>query len=167
MKFTDERRDQAQTQSQQILNSADFSVGDNIKSEYDMWSWIFQEVANIRMEVSRLGTLVRVNNSASPGYLDVYHAHIYSFLLPVSVVISDDLWDKIYQLWLKTKSDILKYYQQKNNVMNLKIPFALIQELDGLYRIALLAAQRAGLGFKVSAKIDTQEAISKAIAVSN
>ncbi len=167
MRFTDERRIQAQSQSAELFDSPDFHVADNIKSEYDMWSWIFQEIANLRMEVSRLGTMVRINNASSPNFLEVYHSHIYSLLLPVSVVISDDLWKKIYELWLKTKNDILAYQSKRSAVQNLKIPFPLIQELDGLYRIALLAAQRAGLGFKVQMQVDTEKAIARAISVSS
>lgn len=167
MKQTGDRVTTSQEQQGNVLNTAAFSVSDNIKSEFDMWSWIYQEIANLRVEVSRLGTYVRVNNRSSPDFLDAYHAHLYSLLLPVSVVIPDVLWNKIEQLWLEYKTDIDKYYILRKSVPNAKIPFSLIKKLDGLYRASLLMAQKAGLGFKVTVQQDIENAIEKAITVSH
>ena len=73
-----------------------FKVGNDIKSEYSMFGLIFSEIAVLRMECSRLGTMVRINNSNSPNYLEGYHAHIYSLLLPCSTVTADKnhIWNK-------------------------------------------------------------------------
>lgn len=135
----------------------------SVKSQYSMWGFVFQEIANIRMEVSRLGVAVRINNSSSPLYLETYHSHIYSFLIPISVIIQETKWKKIEALWLECKKDIEKYLTERKAIPNKKIPFTLIQKLDRLYRIALLAAQLAGLGISVETDTDIGKAIEEAI----
>lgn len=146
------------------LEDTTFRVDNNVKTEFDMWVWIYQEIANIRMEVSRLGTYVRINNNVSPNFLVPYHSHIYSLLLPMSVVIPNAIWFRIEKEWLICKKDINDYLTIKASVPNKKIPFKLIRQLDKLYRIALLVAQKSGLGMRTSSMMDTNEAIENAIA---
>lgn len=135
----------------------------SVKSAYSMFGFIFQELANIRMELSRLAVSVRINNKNSPNNLELYHAHIYSFLIPISVVIDSDKWKLIERLWLECKRDIQNYLNQRNAIPNKKIPFELIFKLDKLYRISLLAAQKAGLGITIETETDIDKAISDAI----
>lgn len=158
-----ERYSEAMEQRSNVLQESSFGVADNLKATYDMWSWIYQEIANIRMEVSRLGLLVRMNQANSPGFLESYHAHIYSLFVPVSVILDDAHWDQIQLLWLSVKADIITFNKQRRAVPNKRIPFELIRRLDNLYRIALLVAQKAGLGFRVELEHDVGEAIAKAI----
>lgn len=162
-KSTSKRYDDSQQTSKKVLEDSMFRVSDKIKSEYDMWYWIFQEIANLRLEVSRLGILVRINNRDSPNYIEPYHSHIYSLLLPVSVVIPDKIWKKIYAYWLSIKTDINNFHRQRASVTNKKIPFELIRKLDNLYRAALLTAQKAGLGIKVTYEEDIDAAIERSI----
>ena len=135
----------------------------SVKSQYSMWGFVFQELANIRMEVSRLGLMVRINNASSPNYLSLYHSHIYSFLIPISVVIESSKWKKVEELWLNCKRDINNYLKQRSVNPNKKIPFELIFNLDILYRIALLVAQKAGIGITVETEGDVDKAIEDAI----
>lgn len=135
----------------------------SVKSAYSMFGLIFQELANLRMELSRLGFMVRVNNKDSPNYLTPYHSHIYSFLIPVSVVIDFNKWTKVEKLWLECRSNIEMYLKQRNIIPNKKIPFELIFKLDKLYRISLLAAQKAGLGITIETEGDIDKAIEDAI----
>ena len=158
-----ERKNRSQKVSKDILSDGTFSVSDKFKAEYDMWSWIYQEISNLRLEVSRLGTYVRINNQTSPGYLEPYHSHIYSLLLPLSVMIPDDIWVRIELKWLEIKKQISEFLKSRRTVPNKKIPFTLIFELDKLYRIALLAAQKAGLGIRASFDTDLDSAIEQAI----
>lgn len=138
-------------------------VSDNMKAEYDMWSWIYQEIANIRIEVSRLGLAVRINNSVSPNYLIPYHAHIYSLLIPMSPVVADTVWMNIEKKWLSVKIEINEFQKKRRGLPNARIPFKLIKDLDDLYRTALLLAQKGGLGFKVTLDVDIDKAIESAI----
>jgi hypothetical protein len=128
-----------------------------------MWYWIFQEIANIRLEVSRLGIMVRMNNKESPNYIETYHSHIYSLLLPISPVIPDRIWKKIEDYWLSVKTEIIEFHKQRINIPNKRIPFTLIRKLDNLYRAALLTAQKAGLGIKVTFEEDIDKAIERSI----
>jgi hypothetical protein len=150
-------------QGGQSGSSEMFPVQPNIKSQYSMFGYIFQEIANIRMEVSRLGIAVRVNNNSSPSYLEMYHAHIYSFLIPVSVIISEDKWKKVENLWMLCGKEINEYFARRNSIPNLKIPKQLIERLDKLYRIALILAQHANLGITVETESDISKAIEDAI----
>lgn len=158
-----ERYNQKMKEGGQSLTDTAFRVSDNIKTEYDMWVWIYQEIANIRMEVSRVATMVRVNNYTSPNFLVPYHSHIYSLLIPMSVVIDTNTWKKIEREWLRCKQEINNYVILKQNIPNKKIPFKLIRDLDNLYRIALLVAQKAGLGMRVTVNENVEDAIEKAI----
>lgn len=167
MKLSNQRYQTSQKQNSGLLTDSSFRVSDNLKAEYDMWSWIYQEIANLRLEVSRLGAYVRVNNNQSPNFLEAYHSHIYSLLLPISVVVSDELWKKIEGRWLEVKNEINEYLKQKKVVHNKRIPFELIRKLDNLYRISLLVAQKAGLGFKVEYQKDVELSIEKAITASD
>ena len=136
----------------------------NIKAEYDTWSWYYSELSNIRTECSKLGLLVRINNKSSPGYLNVYHAHIYSFLQMVITVLPENVSDKIKELWLQTKDDINEFFSNKElSGLDLKIPQELITTLDFLYDIALKIAQEAGLGFKITLSERTIDSLSKRI----
>jgi hypothetical protein len=135
----------------------------SVKSAYSMFGFIFQELANIRMELSRLAVSVRINNKDSPNSLELYHAHIYSFLIPISVVIDSNKWKLIEKLWLDCKSSMNVYLKQRQVIPNKKIPFELIFKLDKLYRISLLAAQKAGLGITIESETDIDKAISDAI----
>lgn len=154
-------------ESSQALGDERFFVGDNVKAEYDMWSWIYQEIANLRMEVSRLGFMVRINSESSPGYLNPYHAHIYSLLIPVSVIVPYDLWQKIETDWLNAKRAINEFHRMRRAVPGKKVPFELIQQLDKLHRIALLLAQKAGLGIKMTMSQDIDQSIENAITARN
>jgi hypothetical protein len=166
MNFSNQGYDTNVKQRGDSLTTPEFKVADNLKSEFDMWSWNFQEISNLRAEVSRLGMLVRVNNSNSPSFISLYHAHIYSLLIPISVVITDKTWEKVEGLWLKTKEEIDIYMLQRANVPNKKIPFSMIKKLDALYRVSLIVAQKAGLGFKVQVMHDEEKAIERAITIS-
>jgi len=166
MDLSNSKYDSNIKQQGDVLNNKDFKVADNLKSEFDMWSWNFQEISNLRAEVSRLGMLVRVNNSTSPQFLALYHAHIYSLLIPISVVITDTTWQKVENLWLTTKKEIDLFEIQRKNVHNKKVPFSLIKKLDALYRVSLIVAQKAGLGFKVQVMHDEEKAIERAITIS-
>jgi len=161
-KETSEKYNEVMNQGQDTGMDSMFPVH-SVKSQYSMWGFIFQELANLRMELSRLGVLVRINNQNSPKHLTTYHAHIYSFLIPISVVIESSKWNNIEQIWLGCKQDIQNYLRQKSVVPNKKIPFELILKLDKLYRIALLAAQKAGLGITIESDEDIDSAIEKAI----
>lgn len=162
--LTGQRYEESMNQRSNVLTDGSFAVQDNLKATYDMWTWIYQEIANIRQEVSRLGLLVRMNRPNSPEYLDPYHAHIYSLLVPVSTVVNDYTWNRIELMWLEIKNEIVRFNNQRRAVHNKKIPFELIRRLDGLYRVALLLAQKAGLGFRVELEHDVGDAIAKAIA---
>lgn len=152
-----------QNAAKQVLDDGMFRVSDKIKSEYDMWVWIYQEIANLRLEVSRLGTYVRINNKISPQYLETYHSHIYSLLIPVSTIIPDNIWKLVDKKWLDVKDTINDFNRKRKNIPNKKIPFELIRDLDKLYRVALLAAQKAGLGIRVTFETDLDKAIETAI----
>jgi hypothetical protein len=107
--------------------------------------------------------MVRLNNSSSPEYLDIYHTLIYSFLEQVSVVIPEYLWKKIFKLWCNTKSDIIIYQKKRKVVPGLKIPIELINKLDRLHRISLLAAQKGNLGISIVADVDVNKAIEDSV----
>ena len=158
-----ERYDDSQSTSRKVLNDPMFKVGDKVKSEFDMWAWIFTEISNIRLEVSRLGSYVRINTKTSPQFLDVYHSQIMALLLPISVVIPDNIWKKIDNKWLEAKTDIINFNKQRKVNPNKKIPFELIRKLDTLYRVALLAAQKAGLGIRTHYTEDIDKAIETSI----
>jgi hypothetical protein len=78
-------------------------------------------------------------------------------------VIRDDLWLKIENKWLALKQDVNTYLTERKAIPNKKIPFKLIRELDQMYRIALLMAQKAGLGFRISTDVDIDKALERAI----
>ena len=158
------RYDKSQKQTSQLSETGKFSVSNNIQAEYDMWSWIYQEIANIRIRVNQLGMIVRLNNSNSPDYLEAYHADIYSLLLPISVIINDSTWKEIETMWLELKVDINEYLKQRGVIRNKKIPFELIRKLDKLYRIAILVAQKGGLGIKITTNLDFEKSIENMIA---
>lgn len=144
--------------SESILN-----VSKNLKAEYDMFGYIYSHIATIRARTSDLGSLVRINNSNSPNFLDMYHTQIYAFLEQVSVILPNNLVQKITENWLSIHSDIQEFHSKRRVVPNMKIPFQLIQRLDNLHRIALLAAQKAGLGIKITFDTDINAAIESAI----
>ncbi len=158
------RYDKSQKETNKLSETGEFSVSNNIKAEYDMWSWIYQEIANIRIRVNQLGMMVRLNNENSPSFLEAYHSDIYSLLLPISVVINDSVWKKVETIWLGLKKEINEYLQKRTVVRNKKIPFELIRNLDKLYRIALLVAQKGGLGIKITTNMNFEQSIEKMIA---
>ena len=163
LKKASDNYNQGQSDSRKSTENNLFSVSDKIKSEYDMWSWIFQEIANLRLEVSRLATFVRINNKDSPKYLEAYHAHVYSLLIPLSTIIPDKIWKLITDKWVSLKKDIINFNKTRIGSPNRKIPFELIRNLDKLYRIALLAAQKAGLGIRITFDVDLDRAIEDTI----
>jgi len=139
-------------------------ITNNVKSEYDMWAWIFQEIATLRIEVSRLGSLVRLNNPQSPSYIEAYHAQLYALLIPIRPVIPSHVWNKIEKLWLDTKNEIDNYFKKRHIAPNKKIPFELIKQLDKLYLIAVIVIQKGGLGFRTTKSEDMDAALEAAIA---
>jgi len=147
-----------------LSETGQFSVSKNVQAEYDMWSWIYQEIANIRIRVNQLGMVVRLNNENSPNYLEAYHADIYSLLLPISVVVADGTWYSVEKMWLEVKQEINEYLIKRKVISNKKIPFGLIRKLDRLYRIALLVAQKGGLGIKITINQNFEDSIEKMIA---
>ena len=153
----------SQAMRSRMPGEGNISAKNNVTSEYDMWSWIFQEIANIRMEVSRLSTLVRINNVNSPAYLEIYHAHIYSLLIVVSPLVRYSVWHKIDALWLDTAEEIKSFLVIQQSVPDKKIDFELIRKLDKLYRIALRIIQFVGLGVRVTASHDENAAMEKMI----
>jgi len=138
-------------------------VKDNVKSEYSMFGLIFNQIAILRTRTSDAGVMVRLNNQSSPEYLDIYHTLIYSFLEQVSVIIPDYLWKKIFKMWVETKNEIIKYQKRRNAIHNLKIPQDIINRLDRLHRVSLLAAQRANLGINLVNDVDINRAIEDAV----
>ena len=139
------------------------NAGLGVTSEYSMWGFIFQEIANLRVEVSRLSTLVRLNNEASPNYLEMFHAHLYSLMIDVSPIITPKFWEKLDALWINAKYDIDNFLQLRKSIPNRKIPFELIRKLDKIYRVSLRIIQMTGLGIKISANIDESSAMQKMI----
>jgi len=158
------RYEKNQKQTSKLSETGQFSVSNNIQAEYDMWSWIYQEIANIRIRVNQLGMMVRLNNENSPDYLEAYHSDIYSLLLPISVVINDNVWKDVEDMWLEIKGNINEYLKQRGVIHNKKIPFELIRSLDKLYHIALLVAQKGGLGIKITTNQNFEQSIEKMIA---
>lgn len=158
-----EHYNESQKTSKEVLDNPMFRVSDKTRAEYDMWVWIYQEVANLRLEVSRLGSYVRINNKLSPTFLDVYHSHIYSLLIPVSTILPNRVWNLVDNSWLQTKKDIIEFNKMRKTNPNKKIPFELIRKLDALYRAALLSAQKAGLGIRVTFEENIDKAIENAI----
>ena len=140
-----------------------FKVGNDVKSTYDMFGLIFSEIAVLRLEVNRLGTLCRINNSSSPNYLEGYHSHIYSLLLPCSTITSDFIWKKVDNFWIATGQEINNYLNARRNTPNLRIPTELLRKLDKLFRTALLMQQNAGLGIRTEKITDTTASIEAAI----
>ena len=135
----------------------------DMKSEFSMFGLIFNQVAIIRSRTSDLGSIVRINNSDSPSFLDAYHTQIYAFLEQIAPVIPQHLWTKIFNMWIKTKHDINDYQRKRRTIHNMKIPFELILTLDKLHRIAILAAQRGGLGINLVADVDINKEIENTI----
>ena len=133
------------------------------KAEYSLWGWSYNELSNLKIEISRVGLLVRLNNSASPDYLNVYHSHLYSLLLPLSTIIEDKIWNKIDDMWHRLEVDIVEFDRRRRVVRNLKVPRNLIEKLDTLYRISLLMMQKAGLGISMTTDIDISTAIEDSI----
>lgn len=163
-KYIRYKTDKNLTETQKVLGEDPiFKVGENVKSTYDAWGWVFQEIYNLRLEVSRLAVLVRINNENSPKLLTPYHAHLYSLLLPCSVIIPDATWDKIDKLWLKTGEEIEEYNAIRRTFKNKKIPQQLIRRLDIIHRVSLLAAQWAGLGIRTEYTTDMNTAIENTI----
>ena len=150
-------------QFEEILNDDMLHVSDNIRSVYNPGQFIFAEISGLRLEVSRLGILVRINNEHSPAALQAYHSHIFSLLLPCSVVIPDNLWKSINDLWRKVGEEIETFDTARKAIPNKKIPKELIQKLDKLHRVCLLAAQKAGLGLVVEKVQDIDKSIENAI----
>jgi hypothetical protein len=163
-KQSGERYNKTQQQISNISYDPTLGVSANLKAEYDTWAWYYQELSTLRLQASQLGGLVRINNANSPFYLKAYHAQIYSFLLHVSSVIIDNIWGKIEGKYNEAGDSINNFFKRRKNISNLKIPDELIIKLDKLYRIALIVAQEAGLGFKVSKSTDMQASIESAIA---
>lgn len=150
----------------QINNSTELDflkVQDGVKAQYNMFGAIYQEIAILRLEVSRVGTLVRINNANSPELLTPYHAHILSLLIPCSTIVPNNIWDKIVERYDEVGKLIIDFLKRRKNVTNLKIPANLIKELDSLYRIALLLGQRAGIGISTEQDTDINKAIEKAV----
>jgi len=158
------RLNKSQKEISKLSETGQYSVSNNIQAEYDMWSWIYQEIANIRIRVNQLGMIVRLNNENSPDYLEAYHSAIYSLLLPISVVINDKVWKDINDMWLELKTEVNNYLQKRKVIHNKKIPFELILKMDKLYRIALLVAQKGGLGIKITTNLDFEKSIENMIA---
>jgi hypothetical protein len=147
----------------EVLNDGGLHIGDDLKSVFNAGQFIFSEISNLRLEVSRLGVLVRLNNEHSPSALRAYHAHIYSLLIPCSVIVADSLWNKIDQLWLDTRIEIEAFENKRKVIFNKKIPNDLIIKLDKLYRISLLLGQKSGLGLVTERILDLDKSIENAI----
>lgn len=163
-KSVDEFKDNIKERSfDKLVNDPVFFANSNVKTEFDMWAWIYSELSVIRQEVSRLGLLVRSNNEDSPNYLSLYHSHLYSLLLPVSTIIDHSTWKKIDTLWLQVKYDIESYNLIRKAIPNKRIPYELVRRLDILYRVTLLLMQKAGLGIRVSTDVDISAAIESTI----
>lgn len=136
----------------------------NIKAEYDTWSWYYSELSNVRTECRKLGLLVRINNSESPGYVKAYHAHIYSYLQMILTVLPDELSDDIREQYHKESKKIKDYFWNRNATgMDYKVPQNIIEQLDFLHDLAAEIAQKVGLGFKVTIDRNTKEALQKRI----
>ena len=135
-----------------------------IKAEYDTWSWYYSELSNVRTECRKLGLLVRINNKQSPGYVKAYHAHIYSYLQMILTVLPEELADEIREQYHKESEKINDYFWNRNATgMDYKIPQKIIEQLDFLHDLAAEISQKVGLGFKVTIDRNTKEALQKRI----
>lgn len=146
-----------------VLNEQRFKSAGNQTAEYSMWGWVYNELSNLKIEVSRLALLVRLNNPDSPQLLDVYHAHLYSLMIPTSVVLDEEIWKKIDLLWHEVQMEIQQYNLKRIGIKTLKIPQPLIEKLDKLYRITLLMMQQAGIGIPTTRALDLTRSIEDAI----
>ena len=146
-----------------MMNDPRFRNVSNKTAEYTPWGWKYNELSNLQVEVSRIALLVRMNNKSSPEYLKVYHSHLYSLLLPLSVIIADLQWKKIDKLWHDVKEDLRKFEIRRKTVRNCRIDDKIIERLDTLYRITLLMLQQANLGIPISSEIDLNNAIENSI----
>lgn len=133
----------------------------NLTSQYDMWSWIFTEVATIRMEISRLASLVRVNDRNSPNFLEPYLIQMKAMLHSIGI-IPDKHWKIMLTRYKVLREEILKFNMQRANVSNKKIPLKLIDDLDEYYRVVLIIAQIRGLGIKIADNLELEKAIETA-----
>jgi hypothetical protein len=158
------RYDKAIIERSNVPKENFFSVTENLQSEYDMWSWIFAEISTLRIEVSRLGTLVRLNNPSSPNFLEAYHAQLYALMVPASPLINFSTWKKIDSIWMTAKMEIDTYLSARKVSPTKKIPFEVIRNLDKLYRISLIILQRAGLGVRTVKQENIEDSLEAAIA---
>jgi len=133
----------------------------SMTSQYDLWSWIFSEIATIRMEISRLGSLVRINDKNSPQYLEAYLIQQKAMLHSIGI-IPDKHWKIMIKRYGELRSEIIKYNNQRAVVHNKKIPVELIDSLDEYYRIVLIIAQIRGLGIKIADNLELEKAIETA-----
>lgn len=146
-----------------INDDPSFKINSNIKAEYDMWGWIYQEISNYTAEISKLSVLVRINNSNSPSNLVAYHAHIYTLLIRIRQIIHPTTWTNIDNLWLSAKLDIDNYLKKLRVTPNLRIPFELIRQLDDIYGRALIITQKVGLGIRYNVVQSSEDATERAI----
>lgn len=162
-KIQDSKDDYNKLRTEGYNIDSSLKVAGNVKSEYSMFGLIFNHIASLRIRTTDAGILVRMNNSQSPIYLEAYHVFIYAFLEQVSVVIPDSTWQKISAMWKQCGKEIEAYQKQRIHITNKKIPTELIQKLDNLSRVALLAAQRGNLGINIVADVDLNKAIEEAV----
>jgi len=142
-----------------------FKVRENQRAEFDSWGYIYSEINIVRQEIMRLGLYVRNNNVHSPQYLTMYHNHLYTFLLELTPMVRNELWNQIDKKWMQIGGSIKHYFKQREIIPNKKIPLEIIRELDSLFRVALLMQQKQGMGVRLQ-RNDSDEldsAIERAI----
>lgn len=135
----------------------------NVQSEYSIFGLLFQEIAQIRIEIDRLGLMVRLNTSDSPNYLKPYLAHIKTLLLIVNPVIPFTTYEKIEKFYNKIDEEITKYNNLRKSVPNKMIDNQLIKKLDLLCRVVYLYMNNANLGIKTVQSSDLDTQIEKSI----
>lgn len=135
-----------------------------VKAEFDTWSWYYTELSNLRVECSRLGLLVRINDNESSLYLKAYHAHIYSYLQLVLTILPYNIADKIRLKWKALSNEIESYFEDRK-VFGKSLPLdnELIEKVDLLYDIALRIGQEIGLGFKASLSDNLTQNIERSL----
>lgn len=163
VEMSEKRANKSYNQQASISNNESFATGENLRASYDCWSWYYQELSAIRIRMERYGFAVRINDSGSPDFLLPYLAETESFLIKVGIVVNEGSWRSIDKLYLEIYNNINEFFRIRRAVTNKKIPFELIRKLDKLQRVALLIAQKKGLGIRIEEDKETDNAIEQAI----
>ena len=152
---------QRQEKATEERKNTPFKIEQNLSASYDMWSWVYPEIATIRMEISRLGSLVRKNDINSPSYLESWLVQMKAMVQSIGIV-NDNSWKTMMEEYKRLRGEIEKYNLQRRAVSNKKIPVELIDAMDEYYRMCIKLAQLHGLGIKIAENVDTDRALEDA-----